>query len=41
VETLERSSQGHVLAGSIPPADLASMAAAIEADCERVDAGEW
>lgn len=25
--------------GRIPPADLAAMAAAIETDCERVDAG--
>ena len=44
VETLERAARGTVLAafaGSIPPADLVVMAAAIEADCERVDAGEW
>jgi len=44
VETLERASQGEALAalaGSIPPADLAAMAAAIEADCERVDAADW
>jgi hypothetical protein len=44
VETLERATQGTALAafaGSIPPADLAAMAAAIEADCERVDAADW
>lgn len=44
VETLERAAQGAALAafaGSIPPADLAAMAAAIEADCERVDAADW
>ena len=44
VETLERASQGvalAALAGSIPPAELAAMAAAIEADCERVDASDW
>lgn len=44
VETLERAARGNglaALAGSIPPADLAAMAAAIEADCERVDAGDW
>ncbi len=28
-------------AGTIAPADLAVMAAAIEADCERVDATSW
>jgi hypothetical protein len=44
VETLERAARGNGLAafaGSIPPTDLAAMAAAIEADCERVDAGDW
>jgi hypothetical protein len=44
VETLERASQGAALAalkGSIPRADLAEMAAAIEADCEQVDARDW
>jgi len=44
VETLERAAGGNglaVFAGAIPPADLAAMAAAIEADCERVDAGDW
>ena len=29
------------LAGSIAPADLAVIAAAIDADCERVDATGW
>ncbi len=28
-------------AGSIPAEDLAAMRAAIEADCERVDADGW
>lgn len=44
VETLERASQSAALAalkGSIPRADLAEMAAAIEADCEQVDAHDW
>lgn len=44
VETLERASRGSTLAafaGSIPREDLAEMAAAIEADCERVDARDW
>ena len=44
VETLERAAHGNGLAafaGSSPPADLAAMAAAIQADCERVDAGDW
>lgn len=44
LETLERAARGQALAalaGSIPSADLAAMAAAIEADCERVDAGDW
>ncbi len=43
VETLERAARGATLAtfaGSIPPAELAAMAAAIEADCERVDAAD-
>ena len=41
IETLEPAGQGEVLValrGSIPREDLAEMAAAIEADCERVDA---
>jgi len=29
------------MAGSIPPEELSRMAAAIEADCERIDAAEW
>ncbi len=44
VETLERASHGAALAalkGSIPREDLAQIAAAIEADCERVDARDW
>jgi hypothetical protein len=44
VETLERASRGAALAalcGSIPRADLAEMATAIEADCEGVDARDW
>ncbi len=44
VETLERASHGDALValkGSIPREDLAEMAAAIEADCERVDARDW
>lgn len=44
VETLERATHGEALAalaGSIPRDDLAVMAAAIEADCERVDAVDW
>lgn len=44
VEALERAARGNgvaAFAGSIPPADLATMAAAIEADCERVDARDW
>lgn len=44
VETLERATGGPALAAfarSIPPADVAAMAAAIEADCERVDAADW
>lgn len=28
-------------AGSIPHEDLAEMCAVIEADCERVDDGDW
>lgn len=28
-------------AGSIPESDLTTMAAAIAAECERVDADEW
>lgn len=44
VATLERAAQAPALlafAGSIPATDLAAMAAAIEADCERVDASDW
>jgi len=44
VEVLERAAQGAALtafAGSIPPDELAAMAAAIEAGCERVDAADW
>lgn len=44
VETLERAAQGAALtalAGSIPPDDLAAMAAAIEAGCERVNGADW
>lgn len=44
VETLERATGGGGLAafaGTIPPADLTAMAAAIEADCEQVDAADW
>lgn len=44
VETLERARHGAALValkGSIPREDLAEMAAAIEADCERVDARDW
>ena len=40
----ERASHGAALValkGSIPREDLAEMAAAIEADCERVDARDW
>jgi hypothetical protein len=44
VETLERARDSTsllALKGSIPREDLAEMAAAIEADCERVDARDW
>jgi len=44
VETLGRAARGAALtafAGSIPRDDLAAMAAAIEAGCERVDAADW
>lgn len=47
VESLERSPQpgsGAALAalqGLFPSEDLAEMAAAIEADCEQVDARDW
>jgi hypothetical protein len=44
VETLERATHSAAflaLKGSIPREDLAEMAAAIEADCERVDARDW
>lgn len=44
VAALERATAGESLrhfAGSIPAVDLATMVAAIEADCERVDARDW
>lgn len=44
VTALERATQPAPLlglVGSIPPADLKAIAAAIEADCERVDAAGW
>ena len=44
VTTLERAVQPPTLTefvGSIPPADLAAMTAAIEADCERIDGADW
>jgi len=44
VRALEHAANGTDLArfaGTIPPADLSEIAAVIEADCERVDAGEW
>ena len=44
VDALERSASGEMLArfaGMIPPSDLQEMTAAIEADCERVDAADW
>ena len=44
VATLERAAEPPSLlafAGSIPAADLVAMTAAIEADCERVDAADW
>jgi hypothetical protein len=44
VESLERAARGTRLAefaGSIPPADLAAIATAIELGCERVDAADW
>lgn len=44
VAALERATAGgdlRLFARSIPPADLATMAAVIEADCERMDARDW
>lgn len=44
VASLERAAQPPALsafAGSIPLSELTAMAAAIEADCERVDAADW
>ncbi len=44
VATLERAAHPPALtafAGSIPAAELSAMTAAIEADCERVDAADW
>ncbi len=44
VAVLEKAARGNSLAafaGSIPAADLAVMAAAIDADCEHVDARDW
>ena len=44
VRTLERAVvHGALLgvAGSIPRSELTTMAAAIEADCERIDAAGW
>ena len=44
VQALEHASAGGTLlrfVGTIPATDLAAMAAAIQADCERVDAADW
>ncbi|MFQ5705664.1 MAG: hypothetical protein ACE5HT_16820 [Gemmatimonadales bacterium] len=44
VESLECAARGTALlplVNSIPAEDLDAMAAAIEADCERVDAADW
>ncbi|MEO8029856.1 MAG: hypothetical protein ABI765_03340 [Gemmatimonadota bacterium] len=44
VRTLERAVAPPILlqaAGSIPPEELTAMAAAIEPDCERIDAAGW
>ncbi len=44
VQALEHAATGAALlrfAGAIPGPDLIAMAAAIEADCERVDAADW
>ncbi len=44
VESLEYAARGSALlslVNSIAPEDLDAMAAAIEADCERVDAADW
>lgn len=44
VRALERATSPAsllALTGMIPPEDLTRIAAAIEADCERVDAAGW
>ena len=44
VEGLEKAAAGAALmrfASVIPERDLEIMAAAIEADCERIDAADW
>lgn len=44
VQALEGRAEGLGLlqvVGTIPPEELSRMAAAIEADCERVDAAGW
>jgi hypothetical protein len=44
VRALERATSPTpllALSGTIPPEDLTRIAAAIEADCERVDAANW
>ncbi len=44
VQALEGGAEGLALlqvVGTISPEDLSRMAAAIEADCERVDATGW
>ena len=44
VRTLERAVDHSSLlgvAGAIPSGELTTMAAAIEADCERIDAAGW
>lgn len=43
VRGLEQSATARLaaFAGSIPAADLAAMRTAIDAGCERVDAGGW
>lgn len=44
VQALEGGAEGLGLlqfVGTIPPEELGRMAAAIEADCERVDAAGW
>lgn len=44
IRALEQAVGGAALArfaGTIPASDLTEMAAVIEGDCERIDAGEW